>query len=68
MAACTTTYFEPGRSWGARVAERNGELLARQQTRRRGVRTPEFYFAKRFDNSRLLANSGHLWQGTGSQE
>ena len=57
MAACTTTYFEPGRSWGARVAERNGELLARQQTRRRGVRTPEFYFAKHFDNSRLVKAS-----------
>src|ERR1035437_4172303 len=57
MAACTTTYFEPGRSWGARVAERNAELLSRQQVRRRGVRTPEFYFAKHFDNSRLVKAS-----------
>jgi len=42
MAAMTTTYFEAGRSWGARVAERNAELLAQQALRRRGVRTPEF--------------------------
>ncbi len=54
MAACTTTYFEAGRSWGARVAERNMELLAQQAARRRGTRTPEFYFAHNFDNSRLV--------------
>jgi cell division protein FtsL len=54
MAAATTTYFEAGRSWNARVAERNGELLAQQAMRRRGVRTPEFYFAKHFDNTRLV--------------
>jgi cell division protein FtsL len=42
MAACTTTYFEVGRGWGARVAER------------RGARTPEFYFPKHLDNSRLV--------------
>ncbi len=54
MAACTTTYFEPGRGWSARVAERNTELLAQQPLRRRGVRTPEFFFAKTFDNSRLV--------------
>jgi cell division protein FtsL len=54
MAAATTTYFEAGRSWNARVAERNAELLAQQATRRRGVRTPEFYFAKHFDNTRLI--------------
>jgi cell division protein FtsL len=54
MAACSTTYFETGRSWSARVAERNTELLARQTTRRRGVRTPEFHFAKHFDNSRIV--------------
>jgi cell division protein FtsL len=57
MAACTTTYFEPGRSWGARVAERNAEMLARQATRRRGARTPEVYFAKHFDNTRLVKAS-----------
>jgi cell division protein FtsL len=57
MAACTTTYFETGRSWGARVAERNTEVLAQQPLRRRGVRTPEFYFAKHFDNSRLVKAS-----------
>lgn len=54
MAAATTTYFEAGRSWNARVAERNAELLAQQAMRRRGVRTPEFYFAKHFDNTRLI--------------
>lgn len=54
MAAATATYFETGRSWGARVAERNAELLASQPMRRRGVRTPEFYFAKHYDNSRLV--------------
>jgi cell division protein FtsL len=54
MAACATTYFEVGRGWGARVAERNAELLTRQALRRRGARTPEFYFPKHFDNSRLV--------------
>jgi cell division protein FtsL len=54
MAACTTTYFEVGRGWGARVAERNAELLAQQALRRRGARTPEFYFPKSIDNSRLV--------------
>jgi cell division protein FtsL len=54
MAACTTTYFEVGRGWGARVAERNAELLAQQALRRRGARTPEFYFPKHLDNSRLV--------------
>jgi cell division protein FtsL len=54
MAACTTTYFEAGRSLSARVAERNAELLAQQPMRRRGMRTPEFCFSKHFDNSRLV--------------
>jgi hypothetical protein len=54
MAACTTTYFEAGRSWNARVAERNAELMAQQALRRRSVRTPEFYFTRHFDNSRLV--------------
>ena len=54
MAACTTTYFEPGRGWDARVAERNAELLAQQPLRRRGARTPEFFFPKHFDNTRLV--------------
>jgi cell division protein FtsL len=57
MAACTTTYFEAGRSWSARVAEHNAELLAQQPTRRRRVRTPEFYFARHIDNSRLVKAS-----------
>jgi cell division protein FtsL len=54
MAAAATTYFEGGRSWASRVAERNMELLAQQGMRRRGVRTPEFYFTRHFDNSRLV--------------
>ena len=52
--ATPTTYFESGRSWATRVAERNAELLAQQAIRRRGVRTPEFYFTRHFDNSRLV--------------
>ena len=54
MAAIATTYFESGRSWGARIAERNTELMARQAERRRRVRTPEFFVAHHFDNSRLV--------------
>jgi cell division protein FtsL len=54
MAACTTTYFEVGRGWSVRVAERNAELLAQQALRRRGARTPEFHFSKSIDNSRLV--------------
>ena len=54
MAACATTYFESGRGWTARVAERNAELMAQQAARRRRMRTPEFYFARHFDNSRLV--------------
>jgi hypothetical protein len=53
MAACTTTYFDTRRGGNAQIAEHNSELLAQQQLRRRGVRTPEFHFAKQFDNSRL---------------
>lgn len=53
MAAATTT-FEVGRTWTARVTERNAELLAQQPLRRRGVRTPEFYFPRHFDNTRLV--------------
>ncbi len=54
MAACATSYLEAGRSWSARVAERNAELMAQQALRRRGMRTPEFIIPKRFDNSRLV--------------
>ncbi len=57
MAACATTYFETGRSWGARIAERNAELMAQQEQRRRRVRTPEFYFTRHFDNTRLVKAS-----------
>ena len=54
MAAYATTYFEASRGLGARDRERNAELMAQQPRRRRGVRTPEFYFAKHLDNSRLV--------------
>lgn len=54
MAACTTTYFDPGASWTARVAERNAALLEKQQLRRRGVRTPEVMFTRHIDNTRLV--------------
>ena len=57
MAACTTTYFEAGRSLSARVAERNTEILAQQPERRRGIPTPEFYFTRHLDNSRLVKAS-----------
>lgn len=57
MAAAATTYIGVGRSWSARVAERNAEMLALQGQRRRGVRTPEFYFTRHFDNSRLVKAS-----------
>ena len=54
MAAYAITYFETGRSWSARVAERNAELLAQQALRRRCMRTPEFACPQSFDNSRLV--------------
>jgi cell division protein FtsL len=54
MAACATTYFGTNHGWPARVAARNTDLMAQQVSRRRGVRTPEVYFAKSFDNSRLV--------------
>jgi cell division protein FtsL len=54
MAACTTTYFEASRGSSERVADGNARLMALQPQRRRGVCTPEFYFVKRIDNSRLV--------------
>ena len=57
MAAIATTYFESGRGWGARIAERNAELMAQQAQRRRRVRTPEYFVARHFDNSRLVKAS-----------
>jgi len=54
MAAIAATYFETGRTPSQRIRERNAELLALQPLRRRGVRTPEFYFARHIDNSRLV--------------
>jgi cell division protein FtsL len=57
MAAIATTLFESGRGWGARIAERNTELMAQQALLRRRVRTPEFYFTRHFDNTRLVKAS-----------
>jgi cell division protein FtsL len=57
MAAITTTYFEAGLNWSARVAERNAELMAQQPMRRRRMRTPEFFFVHHIDNSRLVKAS-----------
>jgi len=57
MAAIATSLFESGRGWGARIAERNAELMAQQALLRRRVRTPEFYFAMNIDNSRLVKAS-----------
>jgi cell division protein FtsL len=54
MAACTTTYFEAGLGWSARVAEHNAQLMAQQALRRRRMRTPEFHFVRHIDNSRLV--------------
>ena len=54
MAAIAATYPTSGRNWSARIAEHNAALLAQQPMRRRRVRTPEFFLAKNFDNSRLV--------------
>jgi cell division protein FtsL len=53
MAAFAAT-FESGLGWSARAAERNAELMATQVERRRRVRMPEYFIAKRIDNSRLV--------------
>jgi cell division protein FtsL len=57
MATCATTYFEVGRSWDARIAERNATLMAQQAEHRRRVRTPEYFVARHYDNSRLVKAS-----------
>jgi cell division protein FtsL len=57
MAACVTTYFETGRGVGARIAEHNATMMAQQAQLRRRVRMPEYYFAKHFDNTRLVKAS-----------
>jgi hypothetical protein len=53
MADYTTTY-EAGLGRSERVQAHNAGLLAQQALRRRGARTPEFYFPKSLDNSRLI--------------
>jgi len=57
MAACVTTYFEAGRGVSARIAEHNATMMAQQAQLRRRVRMPEYYFAKHFDNTRLVKAS-----------
>ena len=57
MAACVTTYFETGRGLGAQIAEHNAAMMAQQMQSRRRVRMPEYYFAKHFDNTRLVKAS-----------
>jgi cell division protein FtsL len=57
MAAIATTYFESGRGYAQQASDRNADLWALQSMRRRGVRTPEFYIARHFDNSRLVKAS-----------
>ena len=54
MAASAVTYFGTNHGWPVRVAARNADLMAQQVARRRGVQTPEVYFTKSFDNSRLV--------------
>ena len=44
---------QPARSRAASVAERNSELFEQQRARRRGP-TPEMFFAKHIDNTRLV--------------
>ena len=53
MAAFAAT-LESGLGWSARVAERNALLMAAQVERRRRIRMPEYFIAKRIDNSRLV--------------
>jgi cell division protein FtsL len=44
---------QPARSRAASVAERNVQLFEQQRSRRRGP-TPEMFFAKHIDNTRLV--------------
>ncbi len=54
MAAYAATFDGGTKDRDMWAAERNAKLWAQQASRRRGVRTPEFYFPKHFDNSRLV--------------
>jgi len=54
MAAYPATYFEAGIRLSAQAKMRNEELMDLQARRRRGMCTPEFCFAKHFDNTRLV--------------
>ena len=57
MAACTTTYPERAGGWSPRIAEQNAVLMAMQADRRRCFRTPEVFFPRNVDNSRLVKAS-----------
>ena len=54
MATIATTFPGARRIFDKSIANHNERLLAEQPVRRRGVLTPEFYFPKHFDNSRLI--------------
>lgn len=53
VIATNGVFTAPRRSLEAMAAERNLSLFAQQQRARRGP-TPEVFFVKRFDNSRLV--------------
>ncbi len=50
----TTSIFESGRSQDVLATERNAGFFAQQPARRRRVLTPEFFFTRHIDNSRLV--------------
>ncbi len=52
MAAATAILPNSRFTWDAGIADHNARLLALQQQKRRGP-TPEFFFTRHFDNSRL---------------
>lgn len=53
VIATNAVFTAPRKSLEAMAAERNLSLFAQQQRARRGP-TPEVFFVKRFDNSRLV--------------
>lgn len=52
--AYDSAYPELASGLSARHAAHNAELMAAQSLRRRGAPTPEIFFSKRIDNSRLV--------------
>ncbi len=57
MAACATTYFETGRSWAARIAEHNAELMRSRRSAAAACARRSSTFVRHFDNSRLVKAS-----------